>query len=70
MKLGGGIFVSIFALLFAGAVHGCPTLKARGKKEVVGGKSTYYKVRVATGSTPIDNAILTVSLPPAGTDPN
>jgi hypothetical protein len=61
MKISGASIVSIFALLFAGVMEGCPTLKARGKKYVVGGKSTYYKVCISTGTTAVAYAALTVS---------
>ena len=58
MKLVGAFVLSTSALLLATVVHSCSTLKASGKKYVVGGKSSYYKVGVSTGTTAVSNATL------------
>ena len=59
MKL-AGTSILIFALLSAGVVHGFPTLKARAKKCVVSGKSSYYTVHLSTGVAALDSATLKV----------
>lgn len=61
MRFSGPSVVSTLALLLAIAgVQGCPTLKASGRKTVVGGRTSFYKLRVATGSTAIVDATVTV----------
>ena len=61
MKLSGPAFASTFALLAVTMVQACPTLKFSGKRSVVGGRSSYYTVKVSTGATAVMGANLTVS---------
>jgi len=61
MRLSGVSVVSTLALLLAAiGVHGCPTLKASGRKAVVAGRTSLYTLRVATGSTAVDDATVMV----------
>ena len=61
MKLGSGV-VATLALLLASGGQGCPTIKASGKRFVVAGKTSYYKIRLFTDSVAISNATLTVRI--------
>lgn len=69
MKLNAASLVSTFALLLATAVvHGCPMLRASGRKVVAGGKTSFYKLRVSTGNMAIDSATVRVRDTEATTD--